>query len=75
MEVVAKCHLLAGQMFSTKDIVWMRIAEEVNRHRITIKTDLSNSFNQFVSGKNFQVQVNFCEKKQEESECRGCSET
>ncbi len=38
----------------------MRIAEEANCRQITIKTKLSNCFNLYVSGKNFQV--NFCEK-------------
>ena len=40
----------------------MRIAEEANRRRIRIKTELSNRFNLYVSGENFRVQVNFGEK-------------
>ena len=40
----------------------MRIAEEANRCRIRIKTDLSNRFNLYVSGDNFCIQANFGEK-------------
>ena len=54
---------MAGHTLLSKEIVWMRITKEANRRRITIKTELSNHFNQYVSGENFRVQVNFCEKK------------
>ncbi len=53
MEVVEKRRVLAGQMFSTKDIVWMQIAGEANRRQITIKTELSDCFNLYVSDDNF----------------------
>ena len=62
MEIVEKRRLLAGQTFATKEIVWMQIAEEANRRRIRVKTELSNRFNLYVSGENFRVQVNFREK-------------
>ncbi len=41
MELVEKCRLMAGQTFVSKEIVWMHIAEEANRHRINIKMELS----------------------------------
>ena len=59
---IVEQHLMLGQTFATKEIVWMRIAEEANRRRIPIKTEISNRFNLYVSGDNFCVQVNFCEQ-------------
>ena len=62
MAVVETKRLLVGQTFLTKDIVWMRIAEEANRRRIKCKTESSNHFNLYVSGDRFRVHVNFSEK-------------
>ena len=62
MAVVEKYRLLAGQTFVSKEIAWMRIAEEANCRRIKFTTEISNLHNLYVSGDNFRVQVNFSEK-------------
>ena len=62
MTVVEKYRLLAGHTLVSKEIAWMHIAEEANRRRINVKTEISNLFNLYVSGDNFRVQVNFLEK-------------
>ena len=62
MMVIEKYCLLAGQTFVSKEIVWMRIAEEANHRQIKFTTEISNLFNLYVSGDNFRVQVNFSKK-------------
>ena len=62
MAIVKNRHLLTGQTFATKDIVWMRIAEQANRQRIKITTELSNRHNLCISGENFCVQINLGKK-------------
>ena len=62
MTVVENKRLLAGQTFTSKEIVWMRIAEEANRRRISYTTEVSNHHNLVVSGDRFRVEVSFSEK-------------
>ena len=57
-----KFRLQEGHTFISKEIAWMRIAEEANRRRIKVITEISNLFNLYVSGDHFRVQVNFSEK-------------
>ena len=56
--VIEKYHLLAGHTFVSKEIAWMRIAEEANHRQMKFITEISNLFNLYVSG----VQVNFSKK-------------
>ena len=62
MVVVEKLRLQEGHTFVSKEIAWMRIAEEANCRRIKVTTEISNLFNLYVSGDHFRVQVNFSEK-------------
>ena len=62
MTVVENKRLMAGHTFTTKEIVWMRIAEEANRRRISYTTEVSNHHNLVVSGDRFRVEVSFSEK-------------